>query len=367
MSVPLLRPSSSPELEASMIEVLRSGWWGLGPKTKELEKRFAEFVGKKYAVAVNSGTAALDLCLKAYGIKGGELITTPMTFVADAIVGEWNGMDVTFADIDENTLCLDPNSVVITPETKAIITVNSHGRLADIKGLREKFSGLIIEDCAHAMFTPGVGQYSDIQIYSFQAVKSCPAGDGGMVTTDDENIYNRLKSLTWLNVEKTIDRVTSGKYSWDYDIKSADGIKAYMNDLTAVIVLAQMDRLEEMNANRRAIQSVYNEAFKSIPQIKIPTYSHTVQYYTMRAERRDELIQYLADNGYHTSVHFKPLNKFTYWAKGEKRPLEVTNRVWPELISLPVYYGLAWTDVEKVIDLVRGFYKKWLGKGNSSV
>ena len=354
--IPLLQPQSSPELEQSMIEVLRSGWWGYGKKTKELEARFAKYVGKKYAVAVSSGTAALDLCLKAHEIKGGELITTPMTFVSDAIVGEWNGMDVTFADIDEDSLCMDPAKVHITKETKAIIVVNSHGRLADVKGLREKFDGLIIEDAAHAMFTPGVGEHSDIQIYSFQAVKSCPAGDGGMITTNDEKIYDKLKSLTWLNVEKTIDRVTSGKYSWDYDIKKGDGIKAYMNDLTAVIVLAQLDRLEEMNATRRAIQSRYNEAFANLPQVKTPKYSHTVQYYTVQAEKRDELIQHMADNGFHTSVHFKPLNRMTYWAKGEKNPLEVSNRIWLKLVSLPVYYGLSWTNVEKVINLVHYFY-----------
>ena len=355
--IPLLRPSSSEKIEKDMIEVLRSGWWGYGKKTKELEKKFAKYVGKKYAIAINSGTAALDLCLKAHGIKGGELITTPMTFVSCAIVGEWNGMDVTFADIDELTLCLDPAKVYVTPKTKAIIVVNSHGRLADVKGLRDKFDGLIVEDCAHAMFTPGAGEYSDIQVYSFQAVKVCPAGDGGMITTDDEKICERLKSLTWLNVKKTIDRVTSGKYSWDYDIKAGDGIKAYMNDLTAVIVLGQLERLEEMNAKRRAIQSVYNESFRKIPQVTIPMYSHTVQYYTLRAKKRDGLIQYLADGGFHTSVHFKPLNHMTYWKKAEKRRLPVSDSVWPELISLPVYKGLDWMNVEKIIELVRKFYE----------
>lgn len=354
--VPLSRPTATPQMEQAMIEVLRSGWWGYGNITKELEKKFAERVGKKYAVATNSCTSALDLCLKAYGIKGGELITTPMTFVADAIVGEWNGMDVTFGDIEEDSLCLDPNSLVITKDTKAIIPVDSHGRLANVKGLREKFDGLIIEDAAHAFGTPGVGEYSDIQVYSFQAVKNCPAGDGGMITTDDEKVWERLKSLTWLNVEKTIDRVTEGKYSWDYDIKAGDGIKAYMNDLVSVLVLGQMDRLDEVNAHRQAIQAVYNDAFRDIKEIKLPAFSHTVQYYTMQAERRDDLIQYLADNGYHTSVHFKPLSKMTYWGKAEKRPLPVVDRVWPKLISLPVHLNLTWLQVQDVIQLVKNFY-----------
>ena len=163
--IPVLRPSYSQKIKDNLCAVLDSGWTGFGPKTIEFEKKFAEKVGAKYAIATNSGTSALDLCLKVYEIKGGELITTPMTFVSDAIVGIWQNMDITFADIEEDSLCLDPNSVVITKDTKAIITVDSHGRLAAIDGLRKKFKGLIIEDAAHAMYTPGAGKKGDITIW----------------------------------------------------------------------------------------------------------------------------------------------------------------------------------------------------------
>lgn len=355
--IPVLAPTSSPRIEELTLEVLRSGWWGYGEKSKQLETDFAKYVGAKYAIGTNSGTAALDLCLKAYGIKGGELITTPMTFVADAIVGEWNGMDVTFADIEEYSLCLDPDSVVITPETKAIIAVDSHGRLANFKKLREKFNGLIIEDAAHAMYTPGAGEGGDITIWSFQAVKSLPAGDGGMITTNDEEIFKKLRTLTWLGVEKhTYDRVGKVSYSWDYDILQAQGTKSYMNDLTAAIVLGQLERLDEMTAKRRAIQSVYNEAFRNLRQIKLPMFSHTCQYYTMQCERRDELSNYLSDNGIATSVHFKPLSEMSYWKKAVKRPLLATNRVWKKLLTLPVHDGLKWTEVELIIGKVKEFY-----------
>lgn len=356
--IPVLQPTIDEKGIEEMVKVLRSGWWGFGGKTMEFEKRFAEYVGTKYAIGCNSGTTALDLCLKAYGIKGGELITTPMTFVSDAIVGEWNGMDVTFGDIDENTLCLDPKSLVITDKTKAIITVDSHGRLADIEGLRKKFKGLIIEDCAHAMYTPGAGKLGDIAIWSFQAVKSLPAGDGGMITTNSDEIYKKLRTLTWLGVEKsTYERADLKKYSWDYDITQAEGIKGYMNDLTAVICLSQLDRLEETNAKRRAIQSAYNEAFRGMKEILIPVYSHTCQYYTMKCERRDELSDFLADNDISTSVHFKPLNKMTYWKKAEKRPLPVTEKVWPMLLTLPVHNALTWEQVEFIISKVKEFYE----------
>ncbi|MBI5357055.1 DegT/DnrJ/EryC1/StrS family aminotransferase [Candidatus Collierbacteria bacterium] len=357
--IPVLAPTSSSRVEELTLEVLRSGWWGYGPKSKQLEVDFAKYVGTKYAIGTNSGTAALDLCLKVYGIRGGELITTPMTFVADAIVGEWNGMDVTFADIEENSLNLDPKAVIVTPQTKAIIAVDSHGRLANFKELRKKFKGLIIEDAAHAMYTPGAGEGGDITIWSFQAVKSLPAGDGGMITTNDEAIFKKLRTLTWLGVEKhTYDRVGKVSYSWDYDITQSQGTKSYMNDLTAAIVLGQLERLDEMTAKRRAIQSVYNEAFREMKQIKLPMYSHTCQYYTMQCERRDELSNYLADNGIATSVHFKPLSEMTYWKKAIKRPLPVTERVWPKLLTLPVHDGLKWTEAELIIKRVKEFYGK---------
>jgi perosamine synthetase len=356
--IPVLSPTIDQKTIDEVVKVLKSGWWGFGPKTIEFEKKFADYVGAKYAIGVNSGTAALDLCLKAYGIKGGELITTPMTFVADAIVGEWNDMDVTFADIDEDTLCLDPETVVITPETKAIITVDSHGRLADIDGLRKKFKGLIIEDAAHAMLTPGAGKKGDITIWSFQAVKTLPTGDGGMVTTNDEAIYKRMRTLTWLGVEKhTYERAEGKRYTWDYDITQSEGLKCYMNDLTAVIGLGQLERLEEMTAKRRAIQAVYNKAFYEVKEIITPLYSHTVQYYTMKCERRDELSDYLASKGIATSVHFKPLSEMTYWKKAVKRPIPITSTVWKKLLSLPVHDGLTWKQVDYIIDSVKEFYE----------
>ncbi len=355
----VLKPTIDEQTKKDLLDVLDSGWWGQGPKTMEFEEKFGKFVKSKYAIATNSGTAALDLTLKVNKIRGGELITTPMTFVADAIVGEWNDMDVTFADIDEDTLCLDPKAVKVTKETKAIITVDSHGRLADIDGLRKKFNGLIVEDAAHAMYTPGAGSKSDLTIWSFQAVKTMPAGDGGMVTTNSKKVYDRLRTLTWLGVEQsTYQRVGAKKYKWDYNITQADGLKAYMNDLSAVICLGQLRRIEDMNAKRRAIQSLYNKGLEDIKQIKTPLFSHTVQYYTMQCERRDELADFLATKGISTSVHFKPLSEMTYWKKAVKGPLPVTKKVWKRLLSLPVHDALTFSELEYIIENVRSFYRK---------
>jgi len=370
------QPTIDQETRDDLMKVFDNGWLGSGPKTKEFEAEFAKYVGAKYAVGCNSGTAALDMALKVfsdeYKVRGGELITTPMTFVSDAIVGLWHDMDVTFADIDEDTLCINPKAIHLTQDTRVIIGVDSHGRLADWKEIRKMVDDyandtlgvyghpiLLVEDAAHAMYTPGVGTYSDIVMFSFQAVKTMAAGDGGMLTTNREDIAKEIKRLSWLNIEKsTYDRTLGRKYTWDYDITKTNGIKSYMNDIQATLLLGQLRRLDEMNAKRRAIQTAYNAAFKDIPQIKTPTYSHTVQYYTMQAENRDKLGEDLAERGIATSVHFKPLTEMTAYKRFAKRQLPVTERVWKKLISLPVHDALTWKQVEYIIECVRDFYGK---------
>lgn len=357
--IKVLCPTYDEQTKKELLEVLDGGWTGQGPKTAEFEKKFAEYVGAKYAVATNSATSALDLCLKVYGIKGGELITTPMTFVSDAIVGEWNGMDVTFADIDPRTLCLDPEALHITDDTKAIIAVDSHGRLADIDGIREKIGDrdiLLIEDAAHAMYTPEVGR-GDIVVYSFQAVKTMPIFDGGMITTNDETIAKKLRTLTWLGVEKsTYERVGKKGYSWQYDITQADGIKAYMTDVQAVIGLGQLRRLEELTARRREIAEKYNKAFEGNLWFVKPEYSHTVQYYTPEWVDRDGLCEFLAENGIATSVHFQPLSETTYWKKAVKRPLPNTE-IWRQLLSLPCHNALTDEEQDFIIKKVLEYYE----------
>ncbi len=362
-NIPVAKPDMDFETKKDLLAVFDSGWWGNGPKVLEFEKAFAEKVGKKYCVMMNSATSALDLCLKVHGIKGGELITTAFTFVSDAIVGEWNDMDVTFADIEPRSLCIDPEAIHITDKTKVIIAVDSHGRLANIKRIKEvlKEKGrediLVIEDAAHACYAPGAGEHADLTVWSFQAVKTMPIFDGGAVTTDDEAIYKKLKTLTWLGVEKsTFDRVGKKGYSWQYDITQADGIKAYMTDVQAVIGLGQLRRLDSMLERRRQIQDKYNKAFEDCAWFKAPEYSHTVQYYTPEWLDRDELCSFLAWNGISTSVHFQPLSETTYWKKAVKNPLPVTDIVWKKLLSLPCYNTLKDEEQDYIISKVKEFY-----------
>lgn len=356
--IPVLKPTCDNWTKAKLLEVIDSGWWGSGKITLEFEAAFAKRIGAKHAIATCSGTAALDLCLKAYDLTWGELITTPITFVSDASVGPWNGLRVTFADVDEESLCLDPATIQPSEDTKAIIAVHSHGRLADIAGIRARFQHpegaeadrpLIIEDCAHAMHTPGAGRLGDIAIWSFQAVKTLPAGDGGMVTTDSDEIAQKVRRLTWLGIEKSTFQRTQGKgYNWDYDI-AHDGTKSYMNDLNASIALGGLRRIDELLAKRQRIQKTYNHAFKNLPGVKIPAWSHTCQYYTLKTDNRDTISTMLAEDGIATSVHFKPLHHMTAWKKSARYPLPVADRVWLKLLSLPCHDALTAEEQEYVI------------------
>lgn len=354
----LLRPTYDEQTKKELLDVLDSGWTSFGPKVREFEEAFAAKVGAKYAIGTNSATSALDLCIKAYGIKGGELITPAFTFTADAHVGEWNGMEVEFADIDPDTFCINPESFVYTKDIKVIIAVDCHGRIADIEGIRRNcklagISPLIIEDAAHAL--PGTGQ-GDIVVYSFQAVKYMPIYDGGMITTNDENIYKELRKLTWLGIEKnTYERAAGERYDWDYDITRLDGVKAYMTNVQAVIGLGQLRRLDQLLAKRQHIQAKYNAAFEGKPWFKTPRHTDTVQYYTARFKNRDWLSQFLGENGIHTGMHFKPLSEMTAWKKAVKYPLPGTE-VWKELLSLPVHDALTDEEQDFVIEKVKEFY-----------
>lgn len=359
--IPLLRPTFDEGTKKELLDVLDSGWASFGPKVEEFEQKFAERVGAKYAVATNSATAALDLAVKAFAPEKGELITPSFTFTSDAHVAEWNGLKVAFADIDPDTFTIDPNTLPLSKETKVIIAVDCHGRLADIPAIRRKceefgINPLLIEDAAHATHDPGE-QQGDVVIYSFQAVKFMPIFDGGMVTTNDEEVYKQLRKLTWLGIEQnTYERAAGGKYAWNYDIVQGNGIKAYMTNVQAAIGLGQLRRLDTLLEKRQKIQAKYNEAFKGQPWFKEPLYSRTVQYYTPKWKDRDGLNQFLGANGIHTGMHFKPLHLFTYWSKDYTEPLPATEEVFKNILSLPVHDALTDEDQQFVIDTVFTFY-----------
>ena len=220
----VLRPYGGKEEINALKEVIESGWWGKGPKVAEFEKRFAAMVGAKYAVALTSNTHGLDLLLKANGIKGCDVISPTISFMSTGVVALWNDCTSTLCDVDRSTLCIDPDDVRkhLKPNTKAVIAVNMAGVPANIDAIRSFYDGLIIEDCAHSCYTAGAGKKGDAAVWSFQAVKTLPCGDGGMITTNDADLYEKIRAMVWLGIkESTFDRTTSVAqpgYVWDYEV-----------------------------------------------------------------------------------------------------------------------------------------------------
>ena len=367
--LPVLKPSAD-QLEIDAVaEVLKSGWWGKGPKVQQFEKEFAEMVGAKYAVAVTSASHGQDLVFKALGLSGVDIINPTISFMTTAAVPLWNNCTSNIVDVDPIALNIDPMDVKksLRKNTKAIIAVNHAGVQSPINEIREFFDGFILEDCAHSCYTPGAGQQGDVAVWSFQAVKTMPTGDGGMITTNNKELYEKLVPMTWFGITSTFSRVSksnddklTGKpgYSWDYEVDIL-GYKCYMIDLTAAIGLVQMKKLPNNLAKRRHIQSRYNQELNE--NITRPIWSETVQYYCARVKEadRDNLIDFLAQKKIHTSVHFKPLHKYEIVKQNREYP--VADSEWKKLITLPCHPDMNEEDIDYVLYWTDQFYRQGLG------
>jgi len=357
------------EIEA-VAEVLRSGWIGLGPKTEEFARKFAAYIGTKHAVALNSGTAALQLALNVLGINSGEVITSPLTFISTAQVILYNQAQPVFADIQEDTLNLDPEDIKrkITPETKAIIPVHYGGHpceMEEIRNLAKEHNLYLIEDAAHACGAEykgkKAGTLGDMGCFSFHAVKNLATGDGGMITTNDKEAHEKLLKLRWLGINKSTYQRESKGYNWYYEVEDV-GFKMHMNDITAAIGLVQLEKLEKMNLKRRQIVKRYNQAFANLDYLETPVEKDYVKSalhnYVIKVERgdRNELIGYLADKGISAGVHYMPLYLHPVYKKlGIKGVCPVADKVWQKLVTLPLYPDLTGEEVAKVIEAVKSF------------
>ena len=359
--LPVLRPAGDHDEINALSDVIKSGWWGRGPKVEEFEEKFAKMVGAKHALAVTSASHGQDLVMKALGMKNIDVINPAQSFIATAMIPLWNGYSSNIVDVLPDTLCLDPNEIIKykKPNSEILIAVNHAGVSADFKNIRKNFGGFIIEDTAHSCFTPGAGQGGDCAVWSFQAVKTMPCGDGGMITSNDEDLIRKCRDMTWFGVSSTWSRTKgiNGKpgYTWDYDVNLI-GYKYYMIDIMAAICIEQMKKLPKHLEFRRYIQKRYNLELNS--QVERPPHSETVQYYCARVDEslRDNLIDYLAKKNIHTSVHFKPL--YLYDPLIQDRSYPVMDKEWKKFISLPCHNAMKDEDIDYVIYWVNEFYNR---------
>jgi perosamine synthetase len=368
-TIPVFKPAFGDEELEQVRDSLQSGWVGLGPKVAEFERRFTEFIGVPFGIAVDSGTSALMLAMKLADVKGREVITTPMTFVSTNHAILYEGGIPVFCDIERDTLNIDASKIeaLVTPKTKAIMTVHYGGHACDmdrIMAIAKRHQLLVIEDCAHG--TGGLhrgvrlGSIGDYACFSFHAVKNLATGEGGLITTRSPQDAERLRRLRWMGISKsTWDRSdpSSQRYSWYYDVSEL-GFKCHMNDIAAGIGLAQLAKLERNNGRRFEIVGRYNDAFKELAWLQTPIArdyaSSACHNYVIRTPHRDALHVYLAGQGISTSVHYIPNTHYEMY-KGYRGAVPVCDAVWSELLTMPLFPDLSESDLQRIIESVRAF------------
>ncbi|RPJ40034.1 MAG: DegT/DnrJ/EryC1/StrS aminotransferase family protein [Planctomycetaceae bacterium] len=334
--IPLLRPSVTQAEIDAVTDVLKSGWWGQGRVVEQFETELAARYNYAHCITTNSATAALHLALKACGVGPGYTVALPaLTFISTALAVTYCGATPVFCDVREDTLTMDW-------ETGADVSmpVDYAGYPAMDRGMW----GPIVQDAAHSC--GGIG-YGYCVCLSFHPVKNLATGDGGAVLTNDDKIARRIRALRWCGIDRSTWDRSQKRYSWDYDISEV-GYKYHWNDIQAAIGLAQLRRLDEINAERRRLAMRYSSLLKGV-QLPIDHAIHTWHLYAIRVDRRDDLIDRLAEKGIGAGVHYKPLTYYSMY-RGETPP--VTEREWRRLVSLPLYVGLTEQEQDRVIDVV---------------
>jgi dTDP-4-amino-4,6-dideoxygalactose transaminase len=353
-------PAIGEEEIAAVSETLRSGWLTTGPRTAELERRFAEYVGAKHALAVASGTAALHLSLLALRIgPGDEVITTSITWPATANVILHAGATPIFADVRESDLNIDPARVaeLVTPRTKAIVPVHMGGQPVDLEPMHAL--GIpVVEDAAHAVESVyrgrKIGALSEATCFSLYATKNVAAGEGGVITTDSDEVAEAVNDL----------RLMRRGHGSLYDIV-VPGYKANLSDVLSSIALCQFDKLDRHREIRLRQFAAYDEAVAELDGIdaiaRDPRDTHALHLYIVRidAERagatRDEYQQALTEERIGTSIHFLPVHELTAYRQRfpEQVPLPVTEKVGAQVLSLPLSPAHSDDDIADAIAALR--------------
>ena len=380
--MPFCVPDISDAEVQAVSDTVRSGWWAKGPRTIEFEKRFAEYVGAKYCVGVNSCTAALHLALMTQGIgPGDEVITTPLTFASSANTILHVGATPVFADIDPETGLIDPKEIEkkITDKTRAVVPVHYSGLAADIGEigrLCERYGLFLSEDAAHAVETRYNGELighhpKGAVSYSFYATKNLACGEGGALVTDDEEVYKKASILSCHGMSAGSWNRYGKSGSWRYDIEEP-GFKYNMFDIQAALALAQLARMDDMQRRRFEAVDVYEQAFRDVPQLRLqktPDYCHHSRHlYILRIVpemltiSRDQFIEELKARNVGVSVHFIALHTMSAYTKRYGYKPEDFPKAYAfseSEISLPMYSALGREKAQYVADAVLDIVKKY--------
>ena len=367
----------------AVVEVLKSDYLTCGPKITELEQKLCEITGAKYAVVCSNGTAALHIACQAAGVgEQDEVITTPITFAASANCALYCGAKPVFADIDPNTYNISPKSVEekIGEKTKAVVAVDFTGQAVELEELQnicQKNKLVLIEDGAHSIGTKyngkAVGSIADMTTFSFHPVKTVTGGEGGAVLTNNEQYYKKLLLYRAHGITRDpelLERESHG--NWYYEQIDL-GMNYRMTDIQAALILSQLDKLSAFSKRRKEIVERYNQAFSEIPELfvqqEIPESDTTRHLYILRLKletltcSRREFFEAMAAEGICCNVHYIPVYYHPYYEKmGYQKGLcPQAEKLYEEIMSLPLYYAMSDGDVEDVIHAVKKvveYYRK---------
>jgi dTDP-4-amino-4,6-dideoxygalactose transaminase len=398
MNVPFFRPTLGDEEKSAVDAVLSSGWLTTGPAVQEFQRKFANFVGRRYAIAVNSCTAALHLALEAAGVREGDSVFVPtMTFAATAEVVHYLHARPVLVDCDPQTLCMDPEALEASVNecarhgpVKAVMPMHYGGQMADmhrITDLARRFGMEVIEDAAHALpaFTreapekawQSVGSFSIASCFSFYANKCITTGEGGMVATDEPELAQRMQMMSLHGLSRDAWSRFTSHGSWYYEILQP-GFKYNLTDLAASIGCVQLDKANGFWERRRVIEKLYRERLISQDEIlELPTEQHnrmsSWHLYPIRlrlenlAINRSDFIQELKRRGIGTSVHWMPLHlhpfyRETYGYRAEEFPAAF--REWRRLISLPIFPSITSDELDYICESIAEIGKLHRLKGS---
>jgi dTDP-4-amino-4,6-dideoxygalactose transaminase len=381
--LPYALPSIGEEEIAEVVDSLRSGWVTTGPKVKRFENDFAAYVGGKHAIAVNSCTAGLHIALTALGIgPGDEVIVPTLTFCSTANVVAHLGARPVLVDVGEDcNLRLDAIEAAITPRTRAIVPVHYGGQAADldqIYALAGRHQLAVVEDAAHAVGTTYHGNMigsdalrspnTDIQhatVFSFYATKNMTTGEGGMITTADDQLAERMRLLSLHGMSRDAWKRYTSAGSWYYDVV-LPGYKDNMTDIQAAMGLHQLRRLDGFIKTRQHYARLYTEAFADLSEVVTPVIrsdrNHVYHLYVIRLELerlridRAKFIEALKAHNIGASVHFIPVHLHPFYREHfgyQRGDLPQAEAIYDRIVSLPLYPSMSEADVRDVIRAVR--------------
>jgi dTDP-4-amino-4,6-dideoxygalactose transaminase len=368
--LPYARPSITDAEVREVEETLRSGWLSTGPRAQRFEEALAKRLGVKHALGVSSGTAALHLAILAAGVgPGDEVITTPMTWVSTANVVVHAGGKPVFVDIEPETLNLDVSQVeaAITPRTKVLLPVHYAGQPCDEDALLELSRGhglTLVEDAAHALGASykgrPIGAIGDVTMFSFHPAKNLTTGEGGGLTTDSDELAERMRCLRFHGIDQSPDARFGGRPAASYDLVAA-GFKYNFTDLQAAIGLHQLARLDEMNARRAQLAKLYQARLADLPHVRTlgtAAYEHTHAWHILvvaldadaLSVERDAIIAALRAEGVGAGLHFVPLHLLSIYRElADPADLPVATDAHRRILTLPLFPDMTDADVDFVV------------------